>query len=132
VLIGYPVVFDWLFLQGVRGRPAGRRGRGRAARRAGSPQAFVYIAVGCRPRIEQLGGYRDVEVPPGIPMGVTGVVRRGERNSTVEAAEPGDVLMIPGELFAREWFRPYEQRELADVLAEIAREADGKQGGARR
>jgi hypothetical protein len=48
------------------------------------------------------------------------------------AAEPCDVLMIPGELFACEWFRPYEQREFADVLAEIAREADGKQGGARR
>jgi hypothetical protein len=65
-------------------------------------------------------------------MGVTGVVRRAERNSTVVAAEPGDVLMIPGELFAREWFRPYEQGEFADVLAEITREADGKQRGARR
>lgn len=30
--------------------------------------------------------------------------------------------MIPGELFAREWFRPYEQVEFADVLAEIAHE----------
>lgn len=65
-------------------------------------------------------------------MGVTGVVRRAERNSTVVAAEPGEVLMIPGELVAREWFRPYEQGEFADVLAEITREADGKQRGARR
>jgi hypothetical protein len=64
-------------------------------------------------------------------MGVTGDVRRAERNSTVVAAEPGAVPMIPGELFAREWFRPYEQSEFADVLAEIVREADGKQGGAR-
>ena len=66
--------------------------------------------------------YRDIEVPPWIPIGVTGVVRRAERNSTVVAAEPGEVLMIPGELFAREWFRPYGQVELADVLVEIARE----------
>jgi hypothetical protein len=87
---------------------------------AGSPPAFVYIAVGCRLRIEQLGGYRELEVPPWIPVGVTGVVRRAERNSTVVAAEPGEVLMIPGELFAREWFRPYEQVEFSDVLAEIA------------
>jgi CRP-like cAMP-binding protein len=87
---------------------------------AGSSPAFVYIAVGGSLRIEQLGGYRDIEVPPWIPIGVTGVVRRAERNSTVVAAEPSEVLMIPGELFAREWFRPYGQEEFADVLAEIA------------
>ena len=57
---------------------------------------------------------------PWIPIGVTGVVRRAERNSTVVVAEAGEVLMIPGELFAREWFRPYEKAEFADVLAEIA------------
>jgi hypothetical protein len=28
--------------------------------------------------------------------------------------------MIPGELFAREWFRPYDKAEFADVLADIA------------
>jgi hypothetical protein len=87
---------------------------------AGSSPAFVYVAVGCSLRIEQVGGYRDIEVPPWIPIGVTGVVRRAERNSTVVAAEPGDVLMIPGELFAREWFRPYEPAGFADILAEIA------------
>jgi len=89
---------------------------------AGSPPSFVYIAVGGSLRIEQLGGYRDLEVPPWIPIGVTGVVRRAERNSTVVAAEPGEVLMVPGELFAREWFRPYGQTEFADVLSEIARQ----------
>ena len=73
---------------------------------AGSSPAFVYIPVGCSLRIEQLGGYQDIAVPPWIPIGVTGVVRRAERNSTVVTTEPGDALMIPGELFAREWFRP--------------------------
>jgi hypothetical protein len=86
---------------------------------AGSPPAFVYIAVDCRLRIEQLGGYGEIDVPPWIPIGVTGVVRQAPRNSTVTVAKPGDALMIPGELFAREWFRPYGQRELADVLTEI-------------
>ena len=86
---------------------------------AGSSPAFVYIPVGCSLQIEQLGGYQDIEVPPWIPIGVTGVVRRAERNSTVVTAEPGDALMIPGELFAREWFRPYEPGDLADILAEV-------------
>jgi hypothetical protein len=87
---------------------------------AGSAPAFVYVAVGCSLRIEQLGGYQDIDVPPWIPIGVTGVVRRAERNSTVVVVGPGDVLMIPGELFAREWFRPYEPGEFANVLDEIA------------
>ncbi len=91
---------------------------------AGSPPAFVYIAVTCSLRIEQVGGNRDIEAPPWIPIGVTGVVRRAERNSTVVAVDPGDVLMIPGELFAREWFRPYEPAELADVLAGLSRQTD--------
>jgi hypothetical protein len=86
---------------------------------AGSPPAFVYVPVGCSLRIERLGGYRDVEEHSWIPIGVTGVVRRAERNSTVIAAEPGEVLMIPGELFAREWFRPYQQSEVADLFAEV-------------
>lgn len=104
---------------------------GEALVEAGSPPAFVYVAVGCRLRIEQLGGYGDIEVPPWIPIGVTGVVRRAERNSTVVAAEPGEVLMIPGELFAREWFRPYEGAEFGDVLAEIAGRVGGERAPAR-
>src|SRR5512133_3335307 len=76
-------------------------------------------AVGASLRLERLGGYGDVEEHSWIPIGVTGVVRRAERNSTVIAAEPGEVLMIPGELFAREWFRPYQQSEVADLFAEL-------------
>ena len=86
---------------------------------AGSHASFVYIAIGCSVRIEQRGGYGDIVLSPWIPVGVTGVVRRAERNSTVVATESGEVLIIPGELFAREWFRPYEQGELADAVAEI-------------
>jgi hypothetical protein len=86
---------------------------------AGSSPAFVYVPVDCGLRVEQLGGYGNQEVPAWIPIGVTGVVRRAERNSTVVVAAPGDVLIIPGELFAREWFRPYEEDEIADVLATV-------------
>jgi hypothetical protein len=86
---------------------------------AGSHASFVYIAIGCSVRIEQRGGYGHIELSPWIPIGVTGVVRRAERGSTVVAIESGELLIIPGELFAREWFRPYEQGELADVIDEI-------------
>lgn len=88
---------------------------------AGSSPSFVYVAVGCRLHIEQPGGYGDVDVAAWIPIGVTGVVRRAERNSTVIAVGTGDVLMIPGELYAREWFRPYEQFEFGEVLARVSR-----------
>lgn len=87
---------------------------------AGSPPAFVYVPVGCRLRIDQLGGYSELEAPPWIPIGVTGVVRRAERNATVAATKAGDVLMIPGELFAREWFRPYEPDQLGAVIRDIS------------
>jgi hypothetical protein len=86
----------------------------------GAPPAFVYVAIDCALRIEQRGGYDPLDVPPWIPIGVTGVVRRAERNATVLVAEPGEVLMIPGELFVREWFRPYEESEIGDVLAAFA------------
>jgi hypothetical protein len=89
---------------------------------AGSWPAFVYITVESGLRVQQMGGYGELDAAPWIPIGVTGVVRRAERNSTVIATEPGEVLMIPGELFAREWFRPYEEGELGDVLARVVDE----------
>jgi len=48
------------------------------------------------------------------------VVRRAERNGTVVADVPVEVVMIPGELFVREWFHPYDEQELPGLLeAEI-------------
>jgi hypothetical protein len=93
-----------------------RVGEGEVLAEAGSSPAFVYVPVDCGLRLERLGGYGRVDVPAWIPIGATGVVRRAERNSTVVAAEGGEVLIIPGELFAREWFQPYGTRELADLL----------------
>jgi len=42
----------------------------------------------------------------------------------VVATGPGELLIIPGELFAREWFRPYEQGELTEAVAENVRESE--------
>ena len=86
---------------------------------AGTSAAFVYVATGPGLRALPLGGYEAADVPAWLPVGITGVVRRAERNSTVVAVAPVEVLMIPGELFVREWFHPYEEHEVADLLARI-------------
>ena len=89
---------------------------------AGTSPAFVYVAVDAGLEAQPLGGYARDDVPAWFPIGVTGVVRRAERNSTVVAVSPVEVLMIPGELFVREWFHPYDEQELAGLLARIGGE----------
>jgi hypothetical protein len=86
---------------------------------AGTSPAFVYLAAGAGLRVQPLGGYDHADVHAWIPIGITGVVRRAERNSTVVAVAPVEVVMIPGELFVREWFHPYEEQELGGLLARI-------------
>jgi hypothetical protein len=94
-------------------------GAGEVLVEAGTSPAFVYLAVGPGLQAQPLGGYAHDDVPAWYPIGVTGVVRRAERNSTVVAVGPVEVLMIPGELFVREWFHPYDEQELAGLLARI-------------
>jgi hypothetical protein len=86
---------------------------------AGTWPAFVYIAVEPGLMARPLGGYAHDDVPEWFPIGVTGVVRRAERNAAVVAVAAVEVLMIPGELFVREWFHPYDEEELAGLLARI-------------
>ena len=87
---------------------------------AGSPPTFVYVPLGAGLVVEPLGGYGAAAVPAWVPIGVTGVVRGAERNSTVGAVEPVDLLAVPGELFLAEWFFPYEVTELPDVFAKLS------------
>ena len=51
-----------------------------------------------------------------VPVGTTGVIRRAERNSEIVAEREVDVIMIPGELYARAWLRPLRVDELAARL----------------
>lgn len=89
---------------------------------AGTWPAFVYVAVEPGLEAQPLDGHAHDDMPAWYPIGVTGVVRRAERNATVVAVASVEVLMIPGELFVREWFHPYDEQELAGLLA---RRGDG-------
>lgn len=84
---------------------------------AGSPPMFVYLPTDDGLEINPDGGYLAEAAPSWLPIGVTGAVRRAERNSSVVARTDLDVVMIPAEVFVREWFRPHAAGELADALA---------------
>lgn len=82
----------------------------------GSPPAFVYIPTGPGLMVRPHGGYAPSPLPPWVPVGTTGVIRRAERNSEIVAEREVDVIMIPGELYARAWLRPLGVDELAGRL----------------
>jgi hypothetical protein len=52
-----------------------------------------------------------------VPVGTTGVIRGAERNSEVVAVQDVEVVMIPAELYAREWLRPLGPEQLRMLLA---------------
>ena len=58
---------------------------------------------------------------PGSRSGTTGVIRRAERNSDIVAVADVDVVVIPGELYARAWLRPLTARRARGAAA-----ADGQ------
>lgn len=84
----------------------------------GSPASFVYVATGPGLRVQPGGGYRAEPVSAWVPVGTTGVIRRAERNAEVTVDQDVEILMIPGECYARVWFRPYSADELVAVLGE--------------
>ncbi len=82
----------------------------------GSSPAFVYIPTGPGLVVRPHGGYAPSPLPPWVPVGTTGVIRRAERNSEIVAERAVDVIMIPGELYARAWLRPMSAGELGARL----------------
>ena len=82
----------------------------------GSSPSFVYIPTGPGLVVRPDGGYAPSPLPPWVPVGTTGVIRRAERNSEIVAEREVDVVMIPGELYARAWLRPLRVDELAARL----------------
>jgi hypothetical protein len=82
----------------------------------GSAPAFVYIPTGLGLVVRPHGGYAPSPLAPWVPVGTTGVIRRAERNSEIVAERAVDVIMIPGELYARAWLRPITAGELGARL----------------
>ncbi len=82
----------------------------------GSPPSFVYVPTGPGLVVRPDGGYAPSPLPPWVPVGTTGVIRRAERNSEIVAERDVEVIMIPGELYARAWLRPLRADELAARL----------------
>jgi hypothetical protein len=83
----------------------------------GSPPSFVYVPTGPGLVVRPDGGYAPSPMNPWIPVGTTGVIRRAERNSAIVAEREVDVIMIPGELYARTWLRPLSVDELVARLS---------------
>ena len=83
---------------------------------AGSSSGFVYIPLGEGLSILPLGGYASTLAHPWIPLGATGVIRGAARNATVIAEQDLRLLVIPKEVYLREWYRPYQGAELAELL----------------
>jgi hypothetical protein len=82
----------------------------------GSPPAFVYVPTTSGLVVRPDGGYAPRPLHPWIPVGTTGVIRRAERNAAIEAEHDVDVIIIPGELYARAWLHPLRPEELAARL----------------
>jgi hypothetical protein len=80
----------------------------------------VYVPTGRGLVVRPDGGYAPRPLHPWIPVGTTGVIRRAERNAAIEAEDEVDVIMIPGELYARAWLHPLRPEELAERLRALA------------
>ena len=89
--------------------------------RCWSPRArrpsFVYVPTGAGPGRPAGRRLRPSPLHPWVPVGTTGVIRRAERNSEIVAEREVDVIMIPGELYARAWLRPLGVDELVARLS---------------
>ena len=74
--------------------------------RAGSTPSFVYVPMDEGLVVRPGAGYAPSPLAPWVPVGTTGVVRRQERNGDIVAERAVDVIVIPGEVYTRAWFRP--------------------------
>ncbi len=83
----------------------------------GGPATFVYIPTLPGLELRPGGGFAARPLGAWRRLGATGVLRRGTRNSTIVAVEDLDVFMIPGDVYAAQWFRPYGVDDLDEIRA---------------
>ena len=82
----------------------------------GSPPVFVYLPGDDGLFVHPVGGYSPEPVPAWFPLGVTGAVRRAERNATVIAHADLMVVMVPSEVYTAEWFKPLTAEDFANLF----------------
>jgi hypothetical protein len=88
---------------------------------AGSAPAFVYVPAGDGLWVLPDGGYPPSPLPPWVPVGTTGAIRRAERNSAIVARQDVDVIMVPAETYAAAWLRPHRPADLVARLGSAVR-----------
>ena len=87
---------------------------------AGSEAKYVLVPMQPGLRVDSLGGFKPAPGRAWVPVGVTGVVRRAERNAGIVAETALDMLVIPADVFLREWFRPYTAPVLEELRGRMA------------
>ena len=103
-------------------RRSRRWGGSTVARRRGAGRAGLARRRSCTSRwptglvVRPIGGYAPSPLPAWVPVGTTGVIRRAERNSDIVAVADVEVVVIPGEVYARAWLRPLTAGELVARL----------------
>jgi CRP-like cAMP-binding protein len=83
---------------------------------AGRPASFVYLPLGEGLTVMPLGGYAAFAVQPWMLLGVSGVIRGADRNATVVAGQEVELLVIPREVYLRQWHRTYTAADLRERL----------------
>jgi len=86
---------------------------------AGSPPGFVYIAQSEGLSGVPLGGYRPFPVYPWTPLGSTGVIRGATRNASISAQKTLRLLMIPKEVYLKQWHFTYGKEEFRQKVRAI-------------
>lgn len=102
--------------------------RGERVITAGRRATFVAVPLEEGLAVVSLGGYRRQPGRPWIPVGITGVIRGAERNSTILAERRLALVVIPGPVFARHWFHPYDEHEARLAAHELRPSARGDLG----
>lgn len=85
---------------------------GEVLMRPGEDASFAVVAFEPGLVVAPIGGYRPAAIEPWIPVGTIGVLRGHDRNSTITATRPIEVLVVPADVFLAHWAVPYDAAEL--------------------
>jgi hypothetical protein len=84
---------------------------------ARAPSSFVYLPLGPGLKIIPLGDYRSFSVQPWMLLGMTGVIRGAERNSSIIAERELQVLAIPKTTYLNYWHHTLLLEEFKAAIA---------------